>query len=279
MTASVRSVLLLVFLTTGLAYGLWAPPHHWWLWLATWLGAWLLTALILWVRSRQAHHNLVWREPSNAAAEWLHEIRTPLTHVGLYLSQLRGLVPDASQNTVDALAAELERVHALLESLSVLSRDHQAPEAAPLPWGQWLEPALSLYREVAATLDHALVIDLQAVAPIRGREAEMRQILANVLSNAFRYALPQSPITVTLAADGPLWVQLTVRNPSHDIAATPESLLQPFVHGSSDGSGLGLAVVDRLMRGMNGRVHISCYDGEFIIRLLWPRVQESHVAM
>jgi signal transduction histidine kinase len=278
MTAKERSLLLVVFLITGLAYGLWAPRHHWWLWLTTWIGAWVLTLLVVWIWSRQRG------APSSPAdqspqGEWLHEIRTPLTHVGLYLHQLRSVVPDTSQDAVDALQAELERVHGLLESLSVLSASGAARDAEPLRLNAWLTPALSLYRDVALTLGHALVTDIQPAPPIRAHEADLRQILANILSNAFRYAIPESPVTVTLGPDGPLWVHLTVSNPSPAILGDPDALLLPFVHGSDEGSGLGLAVVNRLMHSMHGRVHLTYRGGEFSIRLLWPRVQEKDTPM
>lgn len=280
MTKPERSLIITFLLALGLAYGIWAPPRKEWLvWAGTWLVAVALAGLAAWA-ARQ------WRPdrepeagiavPGVSRAQWAHEIRTPLMHIGLYLRQLRASIPTEAQGAVDELEAELARVGDLLESMSLLSQRHGESNDVPIYLNQWIGDALPLYREAAQTLGHELETHLAEVPLVRLRADHLKHILSNLLSNSFRHAEPHSVIRISVQPDGPLWVSLRASNPSAPPTCDPERLVEPFVRGSdaeaASSSGLGLSVVDHLVRAAGGRVRIEWKDGIFEVVLMFPRV-------
>lgn len=275
MTKPERSMLITAFLATGLAFGMWAPARpDWPLWLITWLGADGLVLAVWWGRKKRRAESPIPVQPiPSETAEWVHEIRTPLMHIGLHIRQLRKTVPHESLSSLDRLEEELARVGQLLESLSILSQDAASYHDVPIRLDRWLQETLPLYRETADTLSHPLIEDIAAVSAIMARESTLHQILSNLLANAFRYAQPASSIRLALYQDGPLWVAFELSNPSIEPKVDVNYLSHPFVRGqeSPDGAGLGLTVVERLTQAMGGRMHLTFDRNIYTVQLVWPR--------
>jgi signal transduction histidine kinase len=94
----------------------------------------------------------------------------------------------------------------------------------------------------------------------------MTQICTNLISNALEHSLPNSAVDVRVS-EVPGGAQLTVSNSSPvippDVLAT---LFQPFRRGvglkpSSQGVGLGLYIVDQIVRAHGGTVGAVSGDG------------------
>ncbi len=277
MTRRERSRAIILLLIAGVGYALWPPrPHSWWLWLLTWMGVLGASLVVLWRWGKSEPDPSPPRLPARdrTQQEWAHEIRTPLMHVQLYVQQLRRAAPAGQMEALDGLEAELTRISQMMESMSVLSQGSGRTATEVLDLQAWLDESLPLYREAADTLGFALQVMMEAVSPVRANVRDLRQVLSNGFSNAFRYGDPDTAITVRLAPDGPLWVALTVTNASGPPAVPLRDLTQPFVRGHEDGfgTGLGLSVVSRLMESMGGRVVCRYLDGCFQLQLLFPRV-------
>lgn len=290
MHKSPRMLVVGLMLVTGLAYGIWPPPSRYWApWLATWLGALALSLGMLWIygkarRETDAERTPVIPIPDRAA--WAHEVRTPLMHMALYLQQVRQTLPLEAEPAMDHLEMELARISQMMESMSLLNQATQDIHLEPLEIADWLTHSLPLYREAAETLGFTLTSDIQPAGTIMGSATALAQILSNLISNAFRYALPGSTIRVTLAPDGPFWMALGVANPSSVPQVEPILLTQAFVRGSTgrDGSGLGLSVVAHIADSMGGRIHCRYQSDTFQTEVVLPVVHayrgtppDSHV--
>lgn len=101
-----------------------------------------------------------------------------------------------------------------------------------------------------------------------GDPRRIRQILANLYSNAIRYTEAGS-ITIEAFVDAKTKVlTMSVKDTGIGISAEDaEAIWRPYerVQGSrdmADGSGLGLAVVRSLVATMNGRIHLQSKPGE-----------------
>jgi PAS domain S-box-containing protein len=101
------------------------------------------------------------------------------------------------------------------------------------------------------------------------------QVVSNLMSNAFRYSPPESPIAVAVrGAEEGVW--LSVHN---DGAPIPPSLLprlfEAFERGNakdSAGLGLGLYIVKHIVEAHGGRVQVRSADGDgTTFSVLWPR--------
>ena len=145
----------------------------------------------------------------------------------------------------------------------------------------------------AAAPEHRWQLDLpgQPVV-VRGDEQRLRQVLANLLSNAARHTPPGTTVTISLAmpgsegeAAGPAGLAaLSVADDGPGIPPElqPE-LFERFVRGDSSRSraagstGLGLAIVDAVVAAHRGHVQVASRPGQtvFVITLPLPDVGSS----
>jgi signal transduction histidine kinase len=104
------------------------------------------------------------------------------------------------------------------------------------------------------------------------------QVIANLLSNALHYSREDSVVKVTLAEREDK-VILTVSNRGEKIpSAVANSLFSPFrrgaltpAAGNREGLGLGLYIVEEIMRAHGGNVMLSSDDEETCFATVWPR--------
>jgi two-component system OmpR family sensor kinase len=141
------------------------------------------------------------------AADASHELRTPLAAIRGYAELARrhpGALPDDVAHALSRVESESARMSGLVDDLLLLARlDAGRPLADdPVDLTRLAIDAASDAR--AAAPDHRWQLDLpgQSVV-VRGDEHRLRQVLANLMSNAARHTPPGTTVTVTLAqADG-----------------------------------------------------------------------------
>jgi two-component system osmolarity sensor histidine kinase EnvZ len=87
----------------------------------------------------------------------------------------------------------------------------------------------------------------------------MRRALGNLIENAFKHGKP--PVSVATGADAAtVWIDV-IDHGSGIAADEAESLKQPFrrahaARSGAPGAGLGLAIVDRIVRAQGGSLHL-----------------------
>lgn len=120
---------------------------------------------------------------------------------------------------------------------------------------------------------HSLHIDIPNVLEAWADPQYVRQILRNLLSNAFKYAPAQTQITVKATlfrdsvvpgTDSPLSVRICVQDAGPGIPPSEaQHLFQKFKRLSGDirgpvrGTGLGLYISRQLVESMHGRIWVE----------------------
>jgi signal transduction histidine kinase len=117
----------------------------------------------------------------------------------------------------------------------------------------------------------------------------VRQVLYNLLSNAVRYSPPGSEVTVEARREGS-WARVSVRDQGPGIPEEfQERIFEEFVRLPVEGeailppgTGLGLAVSQRLIKAMGGTLTVASAVGEgseftFLLPLYEPTAQERPV--
>jgi signal transduction histidine kinase len=201
-----------------------------------------------------------------------HELRTPLTSIigslGLLRKGALGQMPTSAQRFLDMAHQSGKRLSLLVNNmldLEKLESGNMEFRIEPVALAPLLADALS----ANATAVQKTGVRLE-LAPLSGplsvladRE-RMLQVLGNLLSNAAKFAPPDS--TVTLAAqagDGYVRISVTDRGPGVP-PEFAEHMFSKFAQadGSSTretgGPGLGLAISKAIVEKMNGEIgHIS----------------------
>jgi two-component system OmpR family sensor kinase len=178
-----------------------------------------------------------------------HELRTPVTAIGLQLENLRAHVPpgDATERFAQ-LEAGVTRAQHLIEQLLRLSRQESAvPAAAPerVDVAALLRESLGQLMVVADRRRIDVGFDGE-VAPIVGAPAaELRSVFDNLIDNALRHTPEGGVVDVRLhEVEGRPVVDVVDNGPG----IPPEFMARAFdrffrVPGTSaGGSGLGLAI-------------------------------------
>ncbi|GAB2940799.1 hypothetical protein GCM10027048_01490 [Hymenobacter coalescens] len=116
---------------------------------------------------------------------------------------------------------------------------------------------------------HASVqLDFSAAPTLAYNRANLRSVLHNLLSNALKYAHPERPpqvrIASQLSATGQTMLVVQDNGLGMSLHAGPESEFQLFErqHTHVNGAGVGLYLVQRIVRGHGGRLEVASSPGE-----------------
>jgi two-component system phosphate regulon sensor histidine kinase PhoR len=236
-----------------------------------------------------------------------HELKTPLTAIRGYSETLLDpeLPPELRRRFAETVRTNAERLQRIVDDLLDLSR---------LESGGWrVQPEILSVRDVA---DDAWAPFRDAAAAKGARfetrvphEAEfvyadpaaLRQIFANLFSNALRYVgeggeitvaahpvpQPAAPVMATAAVEGcGGWIEIEVRDtgagiPSQHLPRIFERFYRADAARSREegGTGLGLAIVKHMVEGHGGAVQADSQLGRgTTIRFTLPTPDESDPA-
>jgi two-component system, OmpR family, sensor histidine kinase BaeS len=199
-----------------------------------------------------------------------HELRTPLTNLQGYLEALRDGVITADRSTYESLGEEVDRLVRLSRSLDDLAEGDAsgAPAALqPIDLAAAVRSAVELAQPAFDRAGIGVSVEAPPTLPARANPDHLRQVLANLLSNAVRYTPRGGTVTVT-AERRPADELVTISNTSETIPVEDlERVFERFyrVEKSRDrargGAGIGLAIVKQLVEAGGGRVGARSEDG------------------
>ncbi|WP_431711183.1 sensor histidine kinase [Glutamicibacter uratoxydans] len=209
-----------------------------------------------------------------------HELRTPLVTIQGYSEFYRfgGLAePEALDSAMGRIEAESKRMSRLVEDLLMLARlDEQRPlEMAPVDLLVLGQDAVEDTR-VRAPQRTVRLVGLHSAVPspasTRGDDARIRQVIANLLTNALRYTPDDSPLEIAVGVrslvDDKIDAVIEIRDHGPGI---PEEdarrIFERFYRADSSrqretgGSGLGLAIVAAIVAQHDGDVQLRDTPG------------------
>lgn len=218
------------------------------------------------------------------AAQVAHEVRNPLgsmtLNIELLEDEISGLGKDSGQATHEAhfllgqVQQEVHRIREVVDSYMQIARLPEIKEEAFDLHG-FLHAKL---RMITPELDAAGVRLTECFDPAIGRIVSDRdklwQVLVNLIRNA-RQAMPEGGVITlqTLLADGGL--RLCVTDTGKGISAAHLSkLFTPFFTTKSDGTGLGLVLVQQIIGEMGGKITCTSEPGHgatFVLSLPMAR--------
>ena len=225
----------------------------------------------------QAQAELIDRERLAALGELsasiAHEVRNPLGVIFNALVSLRRLLrPEGNVGLLlKIIDEEADRLNAMVGDLLDYSRPLK-PALQPVQLGPLVEGALSAARargpgaEAGAPMPEGLEIDLHIPAELtlRADSRLLRQALINLFLNSFQ-AMPKGGV-LSVSAErmislGMPLARVRVRDTGPGIAIEVRPrIFQPFFTTKATGTGLGLAVVKRIVEGHGGRIAVVDAD-------------------
>ncbi|MEB3289142.1 MAG: PAS domain S-box protein [Leptolyngbya sp.] len=215
-------------------------------------------------------------------ANMSHELRTPLNAIlgmteGLQ-DEVFGPLNDRQQKALRTIAHSgdhlLELINDILD-LAKIEAGQMTLEPTPVSVSYLCSSSLPFVQTQAQAKNIALHLHLPDSIPyLLGDECRLRQVLINLLNNAVKFTPSGGSVTLdvqilTPPAEGEdPWLRITVRDTGIGIAPTDlDKLFQPFVQIDStlnrqyNGTGLGLALVQRMVELHGGRVQVTSEVG------------------
>lgn len=200
-----------------------------------------------------------------------HDLRAPLRHMREFSRLLQkspaASVDAQSRDYASRIIDAADKMTTLLDGLSTFAHAGRAElsrEAVDLG-----ELAREVREELGADCgERALVWDVQPLPVVQGDRVLLRQVLVNLLSNAIKYTRdrPEARIEIRARRDR---VETIVTVRDNGVGFDPRTasrLFEPFQRLDSArgfaGSGIGLAIVARIVARHGGRVWADGAPGE-----------------
>jgi signal transduction histidine kinase len=193
------------------------------------------------------------------AASLAHEVKNPLGIV-LSTAQVLADAPERNAEERDLLAGMIEEIRRADDHINGfldLARDMPV-RPQPTDFNQAVALVLALVKARARQSRVTVLVEDGPVVRVLADPRRLRQVLVNVLLNAIQAQPNGGEIRITLGtATTRAWCVIADAGPG-----IPQSirrrLFEPFATGRSDGTGLGLWMVQRTIQAMGGTVEVEC---------------------
>jgi PAS domain S-box-containing protein len=214
------------------------------------------------------------RAKSEFLSRMSHELRTPLNAILGFGQLLERQNPTEQQHSrlrhiISAGRHLLNLINEVLD-ISRIEAGHLQLSVEPVALAVVMEEALNLIRPQAADRSMELSIDVQLEKDLHvlADEQRLKQVVLNLLTNAVKYTAVGGRVAVTVETPDPSKLRLVVTDTGFGIAADKlKRLFTPFDRlgvelSGVEGTGLGLALCQRLMHAMGGEIGVSSTLGK-----------------
>ncbi len=230
-------------------------------------------------RSREEHHRRFIHHLN-------HEMKNPLTAIRAGLANLEGdggLDP-AAHTSLQTVRGQVERLTRLADDLRKLTElETRTLEHVPVNLSEVIAEAVDLIHAIPAWEGRRVTVDVQRVpwqlSPIQGDHDLLVLALYNLLSNALKFSNADETVELRAREDGS-WSFVDVADTGRgiqtdDLPHVTEELYRGQDARGTEGSGLGLALADRVARLHGGGLVIRSREREgTVVTLRLPSGQK-----
>lgn len=211
------------------------------------------------------------QDKSHFLAVASHDLRQPLHALGLYIAELQHKVSGAEQqHLVGRVEQSVEALSTLLNALLDISKLDAGTIVAQLQTcavGAMLDRVAADYQMLAGIKNIRLIVR-PCAEYISSDPQLLERILMNLVGNAIRYTYPNGCVMVACRRRGNL-LRIEVRDNGVGISRTDQdNIFREFFQVSQQqtdtnkGLGLGLAIVDRLVKLLGYRLELRSAPGK-----------------
>lgn len=200
-------------------------------------------------------------------ANMSHELRTPLNGIIGYTQMLlaKGGIDSDSKSSLEVILSSGQHLLMLINRVLDLSKI----EAGRIELDERNTDIPALFRDLLGIFGiEQQKYDIEFNAKLNQLPAralidpeKLKQIVTNLVINAFKYGASK-PVELSVQFIDSTEPKLLIQVSDQGIGMTPEQIAKAFtpfeqVSAKSDGAGLGLAIVNQLVKLMGGRVQIE----------------------
>ena len=198
-----------------------------------------------------------------------HEIKNPLSAIRGAAQLVARKLGEGDRALTDLIADEVDRIAQLIDRMQGLGRERSEPVTELNLHAAIRRACETVNAAAGATVPVREEFD-PSLPPVLANDGALVQVLINLLANArdackdaaapeivirtrFVSGLVMNVIRLGRPVKLPIEVQVSDNGPGVD-PALREHIFEPFVSSKKNGQGLGLALVGKLLRDMDGRI-------------------------
>jgi signal transduction histidine kinase len=179
--------------------------------------------------------------------------------------------PRATSEYLKTIIGESERLSRLVDGVLDFSKIEQGGRAyrfRPVALDEIVRSAVQALAYPLAQGGFELHLAVDGAPPVKGDRAALEQAVTNLLTNAMKYSGGHREIGVSVNRQSE---QAVIRVQDHGVGIAPEEQRRIFERfyrapaqdaGNVPGAGLGLTLVDHVVRAHGGRVTVESQPGQ-----------------
>jgi two-component system, sporulation sensor kinase E len=213
------------------------------------------------------------------AAGVAHELGNPLNSLTIHLQLIErklkklGAAPEAKalSESVGVCREEVARLDGIITHYLEAIRPNP-PDLAETDLAEVLAEVLKFQKREFADRGITVEVDTAALAPVMGDRNQLKQVFFNITKNAMESMQPGGRLVVRSRADDDSVYLLFGDSGSGIRQEDLVRLFEPYHTTKPGGHGLGLMIVQRILRAHGGHVGIESREGKgTVVTLQFPR--------
>lgn len=207
-----------------------------------------------------AEKEMIWKDLSRILA---HEIKNPLTPIQLAMQRLEEKLESDPEKLNEMLPDTIKIIQQEIDNLRLLAQDFSSFAKIAQPQMETFDPAEQIREIISSYQDtFPIKLDLEDEHLIRFDRTHFYQILTNIVQNAIDASEPDSPIHITLSTSRAFAV-IAIKDHGTGIDADDlNRIFEPYFSRKHRGTGLGLALVKRLVEANQSVIRVKSKPGE-----------------
>ncbi len=205
-------------------------------------------------------------------ADAAHEFRTPLSvmKTGMQVALKERLNHDGYARIMKESVEEIDFLNAMVDDLLFLAKSDYSKKTpfTEVDFEAMIEKQVTVMQSYAKEKQVTLTIEGLEGMRVFGNEAHLKRLLTNLIHNAIDYNIPGGKVGVSCWKDRH-WAHLTVFDTGVGISqGNLKHIFDRFYKADSSrakksgGAGLGLSIVQGIVRSHHGQIHLESIVGQ-----------------
>lgn len=208
-----------------------------------------------------------------------HDLQEPLRKINSFgsilISDYSDALPEEGQQFVQSMMRSANRMRNLIQDLLTYSRLQKVERASVRCSLNAIVDSVVGNLEVQIAESDA-VIDIGDLGEVKGDRTNLERLVQNLVINSLKYRKPDVPLRIEIlpAVSRSGSVGLIVRDNGRGFDMRfAEQIMEPFqrLHAQSEipGTGMGLAIVQKILRACGGTLEVEAVPGEGAEFTVW----------
>jgi len=204
------------------------------------------------------------------AAGIAHELRNPMGVISGYTRILSRKVDPSAVGTVEAIAAEVGVMDKIISDFLSFARPREL-ELIDINLRALVASCVEKAAPVGTDNKAAIEVRIDSGITIKADEVMLRQVFTNLIQNAMEATPPEGKVSLAASIEGDN-VTVLVSDTGHGIEkSVADRIFNPFFTTKGNGTGLGLALVHRIITSHMGTITLKTDESGTVFRISLPK--------